>query len=147
MVKIILAYLKYFIKKCQFGIVLSCHELCFFPFGQETKADIIARENKKRLIAKEEQREEQKWNALSPSIEKEMKRNLSSGMKKLEEFLKSCKINSVKVQAEKVGLTACLTAWKEHCRAEGVWGVIWLAYLDELERPKRCDDDGLSPAN
>lgn len=86
---------------------------------RETKADIIARENKKRLIAKEEQREEQKWNALSPSIEKEMKRNLSSGMKKLEEFLKSCKINSVKVQAEKVGLTACLTAWKEHCRAEG----------------------------
>ncbi|XP_038173537.1 probable ATP-dependent RNA helicase DDX60 [Arvicola amphibius] len=86
---------------------------------RETKADIIARENKKRLIAKEEQREEQKWNTLSSSFEKEMKRNLSSGMKKLEEFLKSCKSNSVKVQAEKVGLTACLTAWKEHCRAEG----------------------------
>ncbi|XP_057609085.1 probable ATP-dependent RNA helicase DDX60 [Chionomys nivalis] len=86
---------------------------------RESKADIIARENKKRLIAKEEQREEQKWNTLSSSIEKEMKKNLSSGMKKLEEFLKSCKSNSVKVQAEKVGLTACLTAWKEHCRAEG----------------------------
>ncbi|XP_050017764.1 probable ATP-dependent RNA helicase DDX60 [Alexandromys fortis] len=86
---------------------------------RETKADRIARENKKRLIAKEEQREEQQWNTLSSSIEKEMKRNFSSGMKKLEEFLKSCKSNSVKVQAEKVGLTACLTAWKEHCRAEG----------------------------
>lgn len=85
----------------------------------ETKADIIARENKKRLIAKEEQKEEQKWNALSSSIEKEMKRNLNSGMKNLEEFLKSCKSNSVKVQAEKVGLTACLTAWREHCQAEG----------------------------
>ncbi|CAO2612233.1 Probable ATP-dependent RNA helicase DDX60, partial [Lemmus lemmus] len=82
---------------------------------RETKAEKIARENKKRLIAKEEQ----KWDALSSSIKKEMKRNLSSGMKKLEEFLKSCKSHSVKVQAEKVGLTACLTAWKEHCRAEG----------------------------
>ncbi|XP_005369865.1 probable ATP-dependent RNA helicase DDX60 [Microtus ochrogaster] len=87
--------------------------------AHETKADKIARENKKRLIAKEEQREEQKWNTLSSSIEKEMKRNLSSGLKKLEEFLKSCKSNSVKVQAEKVGLTACLTAWKDHCRTEG----------------------------
>ncbi|XP_057608848.1 probable ATP-dependent RNA helicase DDX60 [Chionomys nivalis] len=86
---------------------------------RETKADIIARENKKRLIAKEEQREEQKWNTLSSSIEKEMKSNLSSGMQKLEEFLKSCKSNSVKVQAEKVGLMVCLTAWKKHCRVEG----------------------------
>ncbi|XP_041530748.1 probable ATP-dependent RNA helicase DDX60 [Microtus oregoni] len=85
----------------------------------ESKADIIARENKKRLMAKEEQREVQKWNTLSSSIEKEMKRNFSSGMKKLEEFLKSCKSNSVKLQAEKVGLTACLTAWKDHCQAEG----------------------------
>lgn len=115
--------------KCQSGLVLSCHELCFSWFGQETKADIIARENKKRLIAKEEQKEEQKWNVLSSSIEKEMKRNLNSGMQKLEEFLKSCKSNSVKVQAEKVGLTACLTAWREHCRAEGEWLVILLSYL------------------
>ncbi|KAK7817668.1 hypothetical protein U0070_018632 [Myodes glareolus] len=85
----------------------------------ETKADIITRENKKRLMAKEEQREEEKWNTLSSSIEKEMKRNLNSGMKKLEEFLRSCKSNPVRVQAEKVGLMACLTAWKEHCRAKG----------------------------
>ncbi|CAH6787321.1 Ddx60 [Phodopus roborovskii] len=87
--------------------------------AHETKADIIARENKKRLIAKEEQKEEQKWNALSSTIEKEMERNLNCGMKKLEEFLKSCKSNSVKVQAEKAGLKACLTAWRDHCRAEG----------------------------
>ncbi|XP_076409397.1 putative ATP-dependent RNA helicase DDX60 [Peromyscus maniculatus bairdii] len=87
--------------------------------AHESKADIIARENKKRLIAKEEQKEEEKWNTLSFSIEKEMKRNLNSGMKKLEEFLKSCKSNSVKAQAEKVGLMAGLKAWKDHCRAEG----------------------------
>ncbi|KAL1773034.1 putative ATP-dependent RNA helicase DDX60, partial [Sigmodon hispidus] len=87
--------------------------------AHETKADIIARENKKRLIAKEQEKEEQRWNNLSLSIEKEMKRNFNSGMKKLEEFLKSCKSNSVKAQAERVGLTACLKAWKENYQAEG----------------------------
>ncbi|XP_006896732.1 PREDICTED: probable ATP-dependent RNA helicase DDX60-like [Elephantulus edwardii] len=82
----------------------------------ETKAEIIARENKKRLLAKEEQKEEQKWNSLSVPIEQEMKDNLNSGIKKLEDFLKSCKSNSVKFHAEMVGLTSCLKAWKEHCR-------------------------------
>ncbi|XP_076770308.1 putative ATP-dependent RNA helicase DDX60 isoform X2 [Arvicanthis niloticus] len=84
-----------------------------------TKAEIIIRENKKRLIAEEEQKEEQRWNALSFSIEEEMRKNLNSGTKKLEEFLKSCKSSSVKAQAERVGLQACLKAWKEHCQTEG----------------------------
>lgn len=87
--------------------------------AHETKAEIIVRENKKRLIAEEEQKEGQKWSALSFSIEEEMRRNLNSGIKKLEEFLKSCNSSSVKTQAERVGLQACLKAWKEHCRAEG----------------------------
>lgn len=87
--------------------------------AHETKAEIIKRENKKRLIAEEEQKEEQKWNALSFSIEEEMRKNVDSGMKKLEEFLKSCKSRSVKAQVERVGLQACLKAWKEHCQAEG----------------------------
>ncbi|XP_031195782.1 probable ATP-dependent RNA helicase DDX60 isoform X2 [Mastomys coucha] len=84
-----------------------------------TKAEIIIRENKKRLIAEEEQKEEQRWNALSFSMEEEMRKNLDSGMKKLEEFLKSCKSSSVKAQVERAGLQACLRAWKEHCQAEG----------------------------
>ncbi|KAK2115069.1 putative ATP-dependent RNA helicase ddx60 [Saguinus oedipus] len=84
----------------------------------ETKAEIIARENKKRLFAKEEQKEEQKWNSLAFSIEEEMKATLHSGIKKLEDFLKSCKSSSVKLRVEMVGLTACLKAWKEHCRSE-----------------------------
>ncbi|XP_049720759.1 probable ATP-dependent RNA helicase DDX60 isoform X1 [Elephas maximus indicus] len=85
----------------------------------ETKAEIITRENKKRLFAKEEQKEEQKWNSLSSSIEQEMQENLTSGIKNLEDFLKSCKSNSVKFKVEMVGLNACLKAWKEHCRGEG----------------------------
>lgn len=86
--------------------------------AHETKAEIITRENKKRLFAKEEQKEEQKWNALSFSIEEEMKENLISGIKNLEDFLKSCKSNSVKFRVEIAGLTACFTAWKEHCRGK-----------------------------
>eukprot|EP00071_Canis_lupus_P023777 XP_013975221.1 probable ATP-dependent RNA helicase DDX60 [Canis lupus familiaris] len=84
----------------------------------ETKAEIIARENKKRLFAKEEEKEEKKWNALSFSIEEEMKENLNSGINNLEDFLKSCKSNSVKYQVEMVALNACLKAWKEHCQGE-----------------------------
>nr|XP_019587029.1 PREDICTED: probable ATP-dependent RNA helicase DDX60 [Rhinolophus sinicus] len=87
--------------------------------ANETKAEIITRENKKRLLAKEEQKEENKWHALSFSIEEELKENLNSGIKNLEDFLKSCKSNSVKLRVEMVGLTACLKAWKEHCRGEG----------------------------
>ncbi|KAM9082357.1 putative ATP-dependent RNA helicase DDX60 isoform 2-T3 [Megaptera novaeangliae] len=86
---------------------------------QETKAEKITRENKERLFAKEEQKEERKWNVLSFSIEEEMKENLNSGIKNLEDFLKSCKSSSVKFRVEMVGITACLRAWKEHCRGEG----------------------------
>ncbi|XP_059230191.1 probable ATP-dependent RNA helicase DDX60 isoform X2 [Mustela nigripes] len=86
--------------------------------AHETKAEIITRENKKRLFAKEEEKEEKKWSALSFSIEEEMKENLNSGIKNLEDFLKSCKSNSVKFRVEMVALTACLKAWKEHCRGE-----------------------------
>lgn len=94
-----------------------------FPsfLGQETKAEKITRENKERLFAKEEEKEEKKWNVLSFSIEEEMKENLNSGIKNLEEFLKSCKSSSVKFRVEMVGITACLRAWKEHCRGEGMW--------------------------
>ncbi|XP_007527285.3 probable ATP-dependent RNA helicase DDX60 [Erinaceus europaeus] len=78
-----------------------------------TKAEMIARENKKRLLAKEKQKEDQKWSVMSHSIEKQMKENLISGIKSLEDFMKSCKSNSLKLNVEMVGLTACLKAWKE----------------------------------
>ncbi|XP_029057540.1 probable ATP-dependent RNA helicase DDX60 [Monodon monoceros] len=86
---------------------------------QETKAEKITRENKERLFAKEEEKEEKKWSVLSFSVEEEMKENLNSGIKNLEDFLKSCKSSSVKFRVEMVGITACLRAWKEQCRGEG----------------------------
>lgn len=95
------------------------HDMFLFFFGQETKAEIIARENTKRLLAKEEQKEENRWSVLSHAIKEEMTENLNSGIRNLEDFLKSCKSNLVKYQVEMIGLTACLKAWKEHCRSKG----------------------------
>ena len=71
-------------------------------------------------MAKEEEEEEKKWSVLSFSIEEEMKEDLNSGIKNLEDFLKSCKSSSVKFRVEMVGLTACLKAWKEYCQSEGM---------------------------
>ncbi|XP_054995033.1 probable ATP-dependent RNA helicase DDX60 [Sorex araneus] len=84
-----------------------------------TKAEIITRENEKRLFAKKEQKEEQRWNVLSVSIEERMKKDLNSGIQNLEDFLKSCESNSVKFRAEMAGLTTCFREWKEHCKGEG----------------------------
>lgn len=84
--------------------------------SHETKAEIIARENKKRLFAKEEEKEEQKWTVMFPSIKNQMEKNLISGIKSLEDFLKSCKSLPVKFKVEMAGLTACLKAWKEDCQ-------------------------------
>ncbi|XP_008592742.1 PREDICTED: probable ATP-dependent RNA helicase DDX60-like, partial [Galeopterus variegatus] len=79
----------------------------------------IIRKKKKRSILKDDQKEQRQWNALSFSIEEEMKENLNSGIKKLEEYLMSCTSNSVKFQVEMVGLIACFKAWKEHCQGGG----------------------------
>ncbi|KAM8971136.1 probable ATP-dependent RNA helicase DDX60 isoform X2 [Sarcophilus harrisii] len=87
--------------------------------SQESKADIIIKENNNRLLAKEEQKESERWKTLSSSIEGEMKENFHSGITKLEDFLKSCKSNSVKFSVEMVGLNASLNAWREHCQGEG----------------------------
>lgn len=81
---------------------------------------MIISENKKKLFAKEEQKEKQKWDVLSASIEEGMKKNLDSGIESLEDFMKSCKSNSVKFEAEMSGLNACFKEWKEHCKGEGI---------------------------
>ncbi|XP_044537614.1 probable ATP-dependent RNA helicase DDX60 [Gracilinanus agilis] len=87
--------------------------------SQGSKAEIIIQENTNRLLEKEEEKERHRWKTLSFSIEGEMKENFHSGIKKLEDFLKSCKSNSVKFTVEMVGLKASLNAWKEHCQGAG----------------------------
>ncbi|XP_007496206.2 probable ATP-dependent RNA helicase DDX60 isoform X2 [Monodelphis domestica] len=87
--------------------------------SQCSKADIIIQENTNRLLEKEKEKESHRWETLSFSIEGEMKENFHSGITKLEDFLKTCKSNSVKFTVEMVGMKASLNAWKEHCQCAG----------------------------
>ncbi|NXC38386.1 DDX60 helicase, partial [Penelope pileata] len=85
---------------------------------QKSKAEIIAEENDRRLKAKEEKKEQEQWKTLQISTEKEIKANLTVGINKLEKFLKTFKSKSVKFSIEMSGLSACLEAWKAHCREQ-----------------------------
>ncbi|XP_006864613.1 PREDICTED: probable ATP-dependent RNA helicase DDX60-like [Chrysochloris asiatica] len=82
---------------------------------QKSNTEKIIEENQKRQLAQLEKREEERWNNLSLSIAKEIKGNPSSGMKKLEDFLQTCPVKSVKFMAEMVGLEACFKSWMECC--------------------------------
>ncbi|NXY40816.1 DDX60 helicase, partial [Ceuthmochares aereus] len=84
----------------------------------KSKAETIAEENSRRLKSKEEKKEQEQWEALRISIEKEIKENLSVGINKLDEFLKTLKNKSVKYSIEMRGLSACVDVWKKHCREQ-----------------------------
>ncbi|XP_054557102.1 probable ATP-dependent RNA helicase DDX60 [Talpa occidentalis] len=81
----------------------------------QTNAGTHIEKNQKRQLAKEEKKEEERWNNLSPSIIKEIRKNLNSGIKKLEDFLQTCTVKSVKFIAEMAGLNACFKLWKKNC--------------------------------
>ncbi|KAM6072540.1 putative ATP-dependent RNA helicase DDX60 isoform 3-T3 [Theristicus caerulescens] len=85
----------------------------------KSKAERIAEENSRRLKAKEEKKEQEQWKALCVPTQKEIKANLTVGIDRLEKFLKTLKSKSVKFTVEMTGLSACLEAWKEHCREQG----------------------------
>uniref|UniRef100_A0A6I8N6V5 DExD/H-box helicase 60 n=1 Tax=Ornithorhynchus anatinus TaxID=9258 RepID=A0A6I8N6V5_ORNAN len=72
-----------------------------------------------KLDALKEQKEKDQWIAQSVGIIRAIEDNFSLGVSKLDEFLKKCKSDSVKFNAERVGLTYCLKAWKRHCKKEG----------------------------
>ena len=85
----------------------------------KSKAEIIAEENNRRLKAKEEKKEEEQWKTLQITTEKEIKANLTVGINKMEKFLKTVKSKSVKFSVEMSALSACVEAWKKHCRKQG----------------------------
>uniref|UniRef100_A0A8C3L1P4 DExD/H-box helicase 60 n=1 Tax=Chrysolophus pictus TaxID=9089 RepID=A0A8C3L1P4_CHRPC len=76
-------------------------------------------ENNRRLKAKEEKKEQEQWKALQMPMEKEIKANPTVGINKLEKFLKTVRSKSVKFSVEMAGLSACVEAWKKHCRKQG----------------------------
>ncbi|NWX46476.1 DDX60 helicase, partial [Steatornis caripensis] len=85
----------------------------------KSKAETIVEENNRRLQTKEEKKEQEQWKALCVPTEEEIKANLTDGINKLENFLKTLKSKSVKFSVEMTGLSACLEVWKKHCREEG----------------------------
>ncbi|XP_064227077.1 probable ATP-dependent RNA helicase DDX60-like isoform X2 [Aotus nancymaae] len=85
---------------------------------QNIKPQKVTKKKKKKSIP-EDQNKEQQNDDLVFSIEEEIKNNLLSGIRKLEDFLTSCASNSAKVGVEMLGLIACFKAWKEHCHGEG----------------------------
>ncbi|NXG59550.1 DDX60 helicase, partial [Hemiprocne comata] len=85
----------------------------------KSKAETIVEENNRRLKTKEEKKEQEQWKALCIPTEKEIKENLTVGINKLENLLKTLKNKSVKFNVEMTGLSACLEVWKQHCREQG----------------------------
>uniref|UniRef100_UPI00398E78A8 probable ATP-dependent RNA helicase DDX60 n=1 Tax=Pristiophorus japonicus TaxID=55135 RepID=UPI00398E78A8 len=80
------------------------------------KADIIAEENIRKKKEKEDQKQREQWTLISKSIIKMIQENFDHGIKKLEEFLKKCSGDSVKLIAEMDVLESCFKIWVEHCQ-------------------------------
>lgn len=120
---------------------MKCHNgifplVSYVPFiiEQNTKPSKITKKKKKKKksFLKEDQNKDQQKDDLLFSIEEEMKMNLHSGIRKLEEYLTSCASNSVKCGVEISGLIACFKAWKEHCQGEGMGlHTLWIKSSDE----------------
>ncbi|NXF72508.1 DDX60 helicase, partial [Sclerurus mexicanus] len=89
------------------------------PKNYKSKAKVITEENKRRLEAKEEEKEQKKWQALHETTVQQIKENQTMGINNLEKFLKTLKSKSVKFSAEMTALSACLEAWKQHCKEQG----------------------------
>ncbi|XP_051897877.1 probable ATP-dependent RNA helicase DDX60 isoform X2 [Pristis pectinata] len=80
------------------------------------KADLIAEENIRKKKEKEDQKQREQWTLISKSIMKMIQENFDQGIKKLEEFLKKCSGDSVKLIAEMDVLENCFKIWVEHCQ-------------------------------
>uniref|UniRef100_A0A4W3GM92 DExD/H-box helicase 60 n=1 Tax=Callorhinchus milii TaxID=7868 RepID=A0A4W3GM92_CALMI len=80
------------------------------------KADIIAEENIKKKQEKEDLKLRDQWNLISRNITKEIFENFDYGVKKLDEFLKKCSGDTVKLIAEMDVLDSCFILWVDHCQ-------------------------------
>ncbi|XP_060682842.1 probable ATP-dependent RNA helicase DDX60 [Hemiscyllium ocellatum] len=80
------------------------------------KADLIAEENIRKKKEKEDLKQREQWTLISKSIMKMIQENFDHGIKKLEEFLKKCSGDSVKLIAEMDVLENCFKIWVEHCQ-------------------------------
>ncbi|XP_032874857.1 probable ATP-dependent RNA helicase DDX60 [Amblyraja radiata] len=80
------------------------------------KADLIAEENTRKKKEKEDVKQRDQWSLISKSIMKMIQENFDQGIKKLDEFLKKCSGDSVKLIAEMDVLENSFKIWVEHCQ-------------------------------
>ncbi|XP_075467930.1 putative ATP-dependent RNA helicase DDX60 isoform X3 [Ascaphus truei] len=81
-----------------------------------TKKEKIKEENRKRIKAKDENKEIEQWNSMASSFEKELKDTFVPGIKRLEEFVKTVQTHSVKFLVELTTLNTCVEVWLEQCK-------------------------------
>uniref|UniRef100_A0A8C8S3G3 DExD/H-box helicase 60 n=1 Tax=Pelusios castaneus TaxID=367368 RepID=A0A8C8S3G3_9SAUR len=81
------------------------------------RKDYSDTKNRKKTHVRSERKEQKQWDALS--IERLIHENFSSGISKLEDFLKMCQSNSVKCTAEMAALNICFEVWTEQCKDQG----------------------------
>ncbi|XP_030048082.1 putative ATP-dependent RNA helicase DDX60 [Microcaecilia unicolor] len=115
--------------------------------SSKKKAEMIE-DNLKSQKAKEDETQLKRWNALSESIKKEIKQNFMSGINRLDDFIKTCHSNSVKFDAEVVGLDTCFELWVEHCKSQDKKSrntdiavqvmvrihILWETFCDQLKK-------------
>ncbi|XP_053556210.1 probable ATP-dependent RNA helicase DDX60 [Bombina bombina] len=83
-----------------------------------SKKDLIKEENQKRLSAQKQEKEINQWKVISSSIHEKIRRNLSSGIKRQEEFIAACQNDFVKITSEMEMIEACFSLWTENCTAK-----------------------------
>ncbi|XP_072262945.1 probable ATP-dependent RNA helicase DDX60 [Pyxicephalus adspersus] len=80
------------------------------------KKDQIIEERLKLSKAVKENKEQQQWNNLAPSLKKELRGNFNSGISKFDKAIHSLQTQTVKYQARKELLAMCFEIWTEHCK-------------------------------
>uniref|UniRef100_A0A4W3GM84 DExD/H-box helicase 60 n=1 Tax=Callorhinchus milii TaxID=7868 RepID=A0A4W3GM84_CALMI len=104
------------------------------------KADIIAEENIKKKQEKEDLKLRDQWNLISRNITKEIFENFDYGVKKLDEFLKKCSGDTVKLIAEMDVLDSCFILWVDHCQTTGVDKYLLCMAVEVLKRIQNIMD-------
>uniref|UniRef100_A0A8C5R9G8 ATP-dependent RNA helicase DDX60 n=1 Tax=Leptobrachium leishanense TaxID=445787 RepID=A0A8C5R9G8_9ANUR len=84
--------------------------------GPMKKKDKIIQDNLKKTKAEEERKESEKWKIMAPSLEKDMRTDLYTGIKRQEKFVSSFESPLVKFKSEMATLKICVDVWNEHCK-------------------------------
>ncbi|XP_043927919.1 probable ATP-dependent RNA helicase DDX60 [Protopterus annectens] len=86
---------------------------------QKKKAEIIVETNIKKKLLEKEKKEMETLERISGNIEMKIRENINEGIQQLQEFLKTCSCDSVKLSAEVMALDTCFSVWVSLCSGPG----------------------------